>query len=318
MSIDAAPEILQSTFELAYGRQPNPAEMPLIEAAASSATTMRDFLRRMIALFDRQTVGTPISVRFGQQDLTTVDLGDFRMLLNDSDFAVSAPIIAAKAYEPHLTSFIREHVKPGMTAVDIGANVGFFSMLLATLVGQSGRVLSFEPNTENCRLILLSAENNGFRNIKLFPLALSKEQGSMFFTPAVGSNGVRLPNKTETLLDPNCIVVPCDRLDNLVYGRVDFIKIDVEGAEYLALSGAESILRRDRPIVTTEFSLEMLPRQSEIKGPDFLRWMTGLGYRLFLLGRNDGRRHEVVDIDGLMADWGSLIRIEDFAFIPAR
>jgi FkbM family methyltransferase len=305
-----------TAFALAYGRQPTAQEMPIIEAAATSATGMCDLLRRVVAVFDRQTIGTPISVRFGQSDLATVVLDGFTLVVDGSDWAVSRTIVDNMIYEPHLTAFIREHVKPGMTAIDIGANIGYFSMLLASLVGRLGHVLSFEPNSENCRLILLSAGRNGFENVRLFPLALSNERGNVFYTPAIGSNGVLLPSRMETLLNPNCVVVPCDRLDNLVSGRVDFIKADVEGAEYLALSGGESILRRDRPIVTAELSMEMLSRQSKIDGGDFLRWMKGIGYRLFLLGRNDAQRREVVDIDGLVADWGSPVRIEDLAFIP--
>jgi FkbM family methyltransferase len=309
------PKILLSTFAMAYGRPPTAEELPLVKAAGAAATGTRDLLRRMIALIDGGIVPTPISVRFGPGDLTKVEVEGFQMLLTDSDYAVSRSIIEGKTYEPHMVSFIREHLRPGMTAVDIGANVGFFSMLFASIVGSNGRVLSFEPNTENCRLVLISAASNEFKNITLFPMALSKQRGHMLFTPAIGSNGTPLPSTAEALLDPKCIVVPCDTLDNLAPGRVDFIKIDVEGGEYLALSGAENILRRYRPIVTSEFCLGMLRQGSGIEGSDFLRWMQRLGYRVLLLGRHDARRCEVLDIDALMADWGKAERIEDVAFV---
>ena len=277
---------------------------------------MKGFLRRIIALFDRTADVTPTSVRSPPRDLIKVELEGFQMTLADSDFAVGRPIIESKTYEPHMVSFIREHVRPGMTAIDIGANVGFFSMLFASIVGPGGRVLSFEPNPENCRLLLISAECNKFKNIKLYPLATSWERGFALLRPEIGSNGALHPTDVEALLDPGCVVVPCDRLDNLVRDRVDFIKIDVEGAEYLALSGGEDILRRDRPIVTSEFSLEMLGRISEINGSEYLQWMKNLGYQIFLLDRTTAQRHEVRDIDKLMADWGRIDRIEDLAFIP--
>ena len=312
----ADPKILQLIFATAYGRPPTTEEMPTVEAAGAAATGMSDLLRRIIALFDAGVLETPISVRFGPKDLTKVELEDFHMMLADSDYAVSRSIIESNTYEPHMVSFIREHVKPGMTAVDIGANVGFFSMLFASIVGPSGRVISFEPNTENCRLLLINAQSNGFKNITLFPLALSWERGHTLFKPGIGSNGGLLPSNAEALSDPNCTVVPCDRLDNLVHHRVDFIKMDIEGAEYLALSGAEDILRRDRPVVTSEFSLGMLQHTSEIEGSDFLGWIKRLGYQIFLLDRKDARRREVTDINKLMADWGRDDRIEDMAFIP--
>jgi len=95
----------------------------------------------------------------------------------------------------------------------------------------------------------------------------------------------------------------------------DFVKMDVEGAEDLVLSGAETILRRDRPIVTAEFNLSMLRHISEIEGSDFLWWMKRLGYQIFLLGREGAPRYEVNDINELIADWTG-DRIEDIAFIP--
>jgi FkbM family methyltransferase len=203
-----------------------------------------------------------------------------------------------------------------MCAVDIGANIGYYSMILASLVGETGTVWAFEPNSENCRLILLSKEENHFSQLLLHPLALTKEGGYVYFSPFIGSNGGLLPSVKDTLLNPNCTIVPCAALDTIIPdGQVDFIKADVEGAEYLTLKGAERILRRCRPVVTCEFSLEMINRVSGISGADFLRWMKSLGYSGRVLG-NQGKAENIDDIDAFLATWGDYIRIEDILFTP--
>ena len=157
----------------------------------------------MIAAFDRQTHPTRVNVRFDKGDLLLKQFGDFKVWLDRLDFAVSAGMIVDGHHEPHLTNFMRENIRPGMTVVDIGANIGAHTMLAASIVGNDGRVLAFEPNSENCRMILLSLAENGFEsNVSLFPMALSDKADALFFSPAVGSNGILLPSKAETLFDP--------------------------------------------------------------------------------------------------------------------
>jgi FkbM family methyltransferase len=307
-------------FRLAYGQDPSYEDLERISqiAVRGEAKPAIEQLRNVIAGFDRQTHPTPITVRFTQDDIRTVDMESFKLVTDRRDFAVGLAIGPGAPWEPHLSEFFVRSVKPGMTAIDIGANVGFHSMLLASLVGADGHVLAFEPNTENCRLIMLSAAENGFKHIELFPIALADAPGALSFTPAVGSNGVLLPSGRDTLLHPNCTIVPAMRLDDLIGDRkIDFIKADIEGAEYRALSGATRVIARDRPIITSEFSLEMLGRVSGIKGADYLHWICSLGYRISIVKTDRSGLESVSDVEALIADWGSVTRIEDLAFIPS-
>jgi FkbM family methyltransferase len=306
----------ERAFEIAYGRRPSAAETEqLRHPDLAGGNEPASQLRSVIACFDRQRLPTPLSVRFTERDLERVECGGFSLVLDRCDISVSRSIIASQQYEPHLSALLRRIVKPGMTAVDIGANVGFYTMLLGERVGRSGRVLAFEPNTENCRLLMLSIDANGFNHIKLYPFALSTNIGAAFFTSHIGSNGGFLPNVDTTVTDPNCVVVPSIRLDTIVTEPVHFIKADVEGAEYLAFSGGEGLLRQFHPVITAEFSLEMLQRVSGISGADFLKWMKNLGYRAYLVAR-EGPIEEIDDVDTYLSGWGSQFRIEDIAFIP--
>ena len=204
-----------------------------------------------------------------------------------------------------------------MTAVDIGANIGFHTILTASLVGSDGHALAFEPNTENCRLIMLSASENGFEHIEVFPIALPMRLVPCVSSPAIGSNGYLLRSGRDTLLHPNCVIVPAVRLDDMIGDRnVDFIKADIEGAEYRALTGATRIITRNRPIITSEFSLEMLGRVSGIKGADYLRWICSLGYRISIVKTDRSGLERVSDVEALIADWGQRTRIEIWRSSP--
>jgi FkbM family methyltransferase len=304
-------------FELAYGRKPTAAEEERLAALlprrpASDAAQ----LRAVIAGFDGTQLATPIAVRFGAGDIETVDCGDFRLVVDRADRAVGGAVKADRHYERHLSDFVRRIVAPGMTAIDAGANIGFYTMLFARLVGAAGRVLAFEPNSENCRLLLLSRDVNGFDNIRLYPFALSDRIDAVCLAPALGSNGALMPDMRAALAGGNCLVVPSLPLDALPVERADFLKLDIEGAEYRALKGAEQLIWRCRPVIATEFSLEMLERVSGIAGSDMLRWLAGLGYRLFVLDRQNGGLAPIDDIDALLAGWGSHLRVEDLALIP--
>ena len=106
------------------------------------------------------------------------------------------------------------------------------------------------------------------------------------------------------------------RLDAVYREQIDFIKIDVEGAEYLALTGGEGVIRRFRPIIMSEFCLGMLEPVSGVSGSDFLHWIKNFGYRAYVLGRAVAPPEEIGDVSQFLAEWGSNQRMEDLAFIP--
>jgi FkbM family methyltransferase len=306
----------KQAFKIAYGRPPSAAEMErLLIFGIEDADNDAAQIRSVIACFEGYRFPTALSVRLTESDLQCVECGTFKLVIDRWDVALGRNLIFGQEYDPHLSSFLKRVVKPGMTAVDIGANVGFITMLLGELVGKNGCVLAFEPNPENCRLLLLSIEKNGFDHVKLFPFALSETIGAAYFYSAHGSNGGVWPKADRVLIKPNSYVVPTMRLDKVCYEQIDFIKIDVEGAEYLALTGAEEIIRRFRPIIVSEFCPGMLEPVSGISGPEFLHWMKSFGYRGYVLGRAGAPAEEIGDVSKFLAEWGSNHRIEDLAFI---
>ena len=304
-------------FRSVYGREPDSQEQKFLQQlpVAGSEADVIFLFRSVVNSFDHQTSPTPFTVRFAGDDVEYVSTFGVEVAIDKVDPSVGAPVRLG-AYEPHLVDFYRSKLRAGMTFVDVGANIGTYSMLAASLVGAEGRVLSFEPNSENCRLVLLGARKNGFRNIRLFPVALGKEAGHVLFVTHIGSNGGLMSAAEGSLTNPSCVVVPTMCLDDMVCGPVDFIKIDVEGAEGLVVQGAMALIEKCRPVITSEFSLEMLPRISGISGLEYLRWFENLGYRVNLIDRESRSVVPITDIGAFVREYGELTRIEDLALIP--
>ena len=311
------PEEMTRAFRSIYGREPQGNELTLLtQLSKLGLADSSDVFRAILGSLDHQTLKTAFSVRFSDRDVSYLPVQGFLLAADRTDIAVGLPL-ANGNYESHVLRFYVERVKPGMTFVDVGANIGLYSLLAAKLVGEGGHVLSFEPNSENCRLMLLSLNKNGYINVAVFPIALSDKTGHAFFTTHIGSNGGLLPDTVAVLSDPSCIVIPTTRMDDFVHERVDFIKIDVEGAEALVVMGAKNLIERHRPVITSEFSMEMLPRVSGISCRDYLGYFRDNRYDIFMIDRSSKNLVSIPDIDLFLDSYGSITRIEDLAFIPA-
>lgn len=151
-------------------------------------------------------------------------------------------------------AFARE-LQPGMVFYDLGANIGFFSLLAARLVGGSGRIFSFEPDTEVAARLARNVERNVFENVTIMRKGVWSATGKQRFAPAGPSSPdhgtgsfVASGNATDA------VAVDCVALDDFVRGAPppNAIKCDVEGAELEVLRGAEQTIRAHRPWILCE------------------------------------------------------------------
>jgi FkbM family methyltransferase len=136
---------------------------------------------------------------------------------------------------------LRRLVRPGMQVLDVGANVGLYSLLLARLVGERGRVYSFEPEPQLCATLRENCASNGITNVVSFEYAAGPSNTRERFQRAIFNSGNnrldRGPSHAATL---EVTVVRID--DILPVEKIDFVKIDVQGHELGALAGMDRLL----------------------------------------------------------------------------
>ena len=150
------------------------------------------------------------------------------------------------SYEIQKRLAFEREIKPNSVIYDIGANVGFYSLLGAYLAGPNGRVFAFEPLERNVQFIRRHAELNRFNNIQIFKVAVSDQSGEAFFD--LGASIA-----TGRLSEAGTVKVRQVRLDDLLMsGEIippDYIKVDVEGAEYALFKGARNLIEDHRPVI---------------------------------------------------------------------
>lgn len=219
-----------------------------------------------------------------------VELSKFKMMVRLNDFFIGATIARERAYEPAVTQELSRWLQPGDTFVDIGANIGYFSLLAAHLVGPSGAVYSFEPNPDNCALLRQSLAENGFEQVTLYPYAVAETAVTLFFSDGGADSNGRLLQNHEVRDPNNGRQVQCVRLDDALppLPQLKLIKMDIEGAEPRAWQGMQQTLKQHRPILIFEFSPELIQATSQCQASDFLTQVANL-YDLFVLYR-DGRK----------------------------
>jgi FkbM family methyltransferase len=220
--------------------------------------------------------------------------GGLRFWLLSGDQYVS-PVMATGDYEAIETAFVRRHVTPGMAVVDLGANLGWFTVHLALLVGGEGRVDAFEPRSDLMDLLTKTIGENRLTNVTTHNVALGSQNtyGQVIWSVHdINPGGTNLVSSDFVAPGITAQPVAVKTLDTCISHRVDFVKIDVEGSELLVFRGAERILTEDRPLILVEINPSNLMRTSEISATEFGVFVEQLNYCLYEITENGscGRR----------------------------
>lgn len=199
-------------------------------------------------------------------------------------------------FEPLSRQFLESHVRAGARVADVGAHIGWYSLLLARAVGPEGRVLAVEPAEENLRYLRRNIAANGFDDrVEVLPAAATDFTGVAEFhiTGSSDNHGLHRHPNTET---ERLIQVRTVRLDEVVDG-VDFVKVDTEGAEIATLEGLSEALTADG---ARGALVEWAPMCQEIAGyapTALLDKLSGMGYELSVL---DDRAQVVRRVDDVL------------------
>jgi FkbM family methyltransferase len=283
--VRATPDDIFYCFRLLLGRSPNREEWQGhvghaggdLDAVIRSYMSSLEFSRRSSALLAHRL----------NDRISLTELGGFSIYVQEDDAAVGQ-LVKRDAYEPHVTAVFRDRLRPGMHVLDVGANIGYFTMLSASIVGSSGSVTAIEPNPECAKLLEASRRANSFDNVVVLQVAAGRELGLLVLNTSY-SNAMtsRAPDDPAALIA--AMTVPSFRIDDLIppAKNIALVKIDVEGAEYNALLGARDMITRCHPAIISEFSPDMMPGISFVDGRGYLRFLLDFGYQISVI-EHDG------------------------------
>jgi len=159
--------------------------------------------------------------------------------------------IALEKYEPYETQLILRQAKRGDVVVDVGANIGYYTVLLADKVGKNGKVYAFEPDITNFEILKKNIEVNNLKNVEIINAAVGSKAGKLKLYKSKDNFGDhKLYGK-----DKNIETVKIVKLDDYLKDKkINLMKIDTQGWEPEVIEGAMKIIKRDQPIMFLEYS----------------------------------------------------------------
>ena len=184
-----------------------------------------------------------------------------------------------KIYEKNETNFVKDSVNKGDLVIDIGANIGYYTLMFAKLVGDTGKIYAFEPDPKNFSILEKNIQVNGYNNIILEKKAVSNKLGksTLYMNENSAGSSMHKPNNVV-----NQIYVDLITLDSYFEVNAitpDFIKIDIEGYELNALKGMESILQSsDKTKIMIEYN-PLTKKEFNSDPMDNLTFLSELGFK---------------------------------------
>lgn len=222
--------------------------------------------------------------------ITTAELAGLKLFVDLRDNGVGRPLYVTRGYEPAETEFLKKTLRSGMTFVDIGANIGYFTCIAAQAIGPRGRVISFEPDQHNFDLLKRNVRRNQLDNVELHNIALGSESGSVrLFRSDTNFGDHRIcsdPGVTRESIEVR--VAALDHcLASSKISKIDVIKMDVQGYEHQVTRGMRhALLSSDKLVVLTEFWPHGIATTGS-NPQDFFKEFIDAGFSAGVLG-NDG------------------------------
>lgn len=179
-------------------------------------------------------------------------------------------------HEPETTRFIENSVESGQTAIDIGANVGYFTLLFAKAVGPKGTVHAFEPNPTLAKILRYNVRLNNYRNVIVNEKAVSDKSGiaRFYVDQQIHERSSLNPRRGSRIIDVD--VIKLDDYFEKSESTIDWIKLDVEGHESKALAGMKQIFNENKNI---RLIVEFIPNNPGFDEENFFLQLEGFAFR---------------------------------------
>jgi len=267
----------------------NPRELPMPSRISDLAYRVWKTIRIALRFHGKGTFPNfPIPVR--------LPFGAWWLAWND----VVGKAVLKGSFDKAECDFLSRFLQPGMTVLDVGAHHGYYALLASRRVGDTGRVFAFEPSPRERKKLTWHIGWNHCSNVQILDTEMGSRGGQAeLFVAAgreTGCNSLRPPAVRGT---PKKVSVPVDTLDDFLLRReierVDFIKMDVEGAELSVMQGAENLLSgTQRPVVLVEVC-DLRTAAWGYAAPEILKHLSDRGYQWFEAREGGGLVPAVLD-----------------------
>jgi FkbM family methyltransferase len=223
-------------------------------------------------------------------DLRVPGLPPTQLYTNPDDSTIRAVLERDQVWEDLETRWILHTIRRGDVFVDVGANIGYYTVIASKIVGDEGHVYAFEPDPTSFAILKANVERNGLTNVTLEQKALSNEPGSLRLFLAHENKGDHRIFDEEGAARPFLDVeaLPLDDYAPIQGKKVDFIKVDTQGAEGIILEGmTQTIAANPKMVMVMEYTPSSL-RAVGTDPADFLSKLQEMDFRFFNLGMGFG------------------------------
>lgn len=237
---------------------------------------------------------------------------DYRMLLDLNDRGISRTLMLFGEREMEHKVMLEQVLKPGMTVLDIGANIGYYALMELKLIGKGGTLMAVEPSPSNVALLKRNLELNGYQGIEVRNAAVSDTPGTRtFFLSEMSNLNTFHDNGTGSLhLSGKTVDVETVTVPQVAAGRkLDLIRMDVEGHEVEVINGLLPAIEagEQAPMIIFETHLSRYGAEHDMEAP--LRRLFAQGYKVKLAGSSSERGTRLIESKGYKG--GKPIRTDD-------
>ena len=236
-----------------------------------------------------------------------VDVNEYKLEVIPGDLGISSELIMFKTHEPLTTKLLSKELKKGMICLDVGGNIGYYTLFESKIVGKDGKVIAIEPSPPNFQHLKKNLEIQDSANVDAYNFAAGDIDGDVNFLIYRESNGsFTIPDGETTDLPGELIKVKAKRLDTFLdelnIDHVDFVRMDVEGYESHIIDGMVNTIKKSKPMFQIEVHVTLLGIDGTKK---FLKKFQDYGYEakyyvprdidLPIIGTMDDVKYHTID-----------------------
>jgi FkbM family methyltransferase len=220
-----------------------------------------------------------VSTRLNSEDHIVKIFGKELITMN-GDKGISRELALFKIHEPKTTGFLKTILGKDMICLEIGANIGYYVLLEASLIGPKGRVIAVEPSPRSFAYLCRTISLNDLKNVETYQLALGSDDCTLNFVVSQSSNHNHVLLENQKVMQAQLISVPSMKLDTFVrklgLQRLDMLRMDVEGYESSIVEGSSETLKRFHPFILMELHI----RTDRSKAVKVLQDLRASGYNI--------------------------------------